>query len=106
MVLSEEKRASLAGILTRRQGVSGGVGTSSPHALASATAAPSPTPSTSTVAVPLVATQASPAPLPCERKVVEIESDEDSAEGPVFKRLRSTTATTSRSSTASRRASL
>jgi len=53
MVLNEEKQAKLAGILTRRRGMSGGVGTSSPHALAFATVAPSPTPSTPTVAVSL-----------------------------------------------------
>jgi len=75
------------------------VGTSAPHTLISATAAPSPTPSTPAVAVPLAATQASPAPFPYERKVVEIESDEDSVEGPVFKRLRPTTAMASHSST-------
>ena len=37
---------------------------------------------------------------------MEIESDEDSAEGPVFKRLRPTTATTTHSSTAGCLASL
>jgi len=99
MVLNEEKRAKLANILTRRQGMFGGASTSTPHALASATVAPSPTPSTSTVAVPLAAAQASPAPFPYERKVLEIESDEYSTEGLVFKRLRPTT-TTSHSSTA------
>jgi len=63
MVLSEEKRAKLAGILTRHRGMSGGAGTSSPHALASATAAPLPTPSIPAVAVPLAAAQSSPAPF-------------------------------------------
>jgi len=65
---------------------------------------PSPTPSTPTVAVPLPAAQASPAPFPYE-KVVEIESDEDSAEGSVSKRLRPTMVTTSHSSTVGRPAS-
>ena len=46
MVLNEEKRAKLADALTRRQGVSGAVGTSAPHTFVSATAAPSSTPST------------------------------------------------------------
>jgi len=53
MVLNEEKRSKLARALIRRQGVSGGVGTSAPHALISATVAPSPTPSAPAVAVPL-----------------------------------------------------
>jgi len=86
MVLSEEKRAKLAGNLTRRRGMSRSAGTSSPHALASATAAPSPTPSIPAVAVPLVAAQSSPAPFPYESRVVEIDSDENSTEGPIFKR--------------------
>jgi len=88
MVLNEEKQAKLVGAFTRRQGVCGGVGTSAPHALVSATVAPSPTPTTPTVAVPLAIAQALPAQFPCERKVVEIESDKDSVEGLVFKRLR------------------
>jgi len=92
--------------LTYRQGVSGAVGTSAPHALVSATATPSPTPSTPIVAVPLAVAQASLAPPPCERRVVDIEYDEDSAEGPVFKRLRPMTATISHSSTVGRPTSL
>jgi len=87
MVLNEEKQAKLTGILTRHRGMSGGAGTSSSHALASATAAPSSTPSIHAVAVPLVVAQSSPAPFPYESKVVEIESDENSAEGPISKRL-------------------
>jgi len=102
MVLTEEKRAKLAGILTRRRGVSGGAGTSSPRALSSATVVPSHTPSVPAVAVSLVAAQASPAPFPYERKVVEIKSDEDFAEGPISKRLRPTMMTTSHSSTTGR----
>jgi len=104
MVQNEEKRAKLADILTGRRGTPGGAGTSSLHALAFATVAPSPTPSTPIVVVPLAAAQASLALFPYE-KVVEIESDEDSTEGPIFKRLRSTTATTSHSSTVGRSAS-
>ena len=64
------------------------MGTSSPHALASTTVASSPTPSTPAVVVPLAAAQSSPAPY--EGKVVEIKSDENSAEGPISKRLRPT----------------
>ena len=49
------------------------------------------------VAVPLVTVQASPAPTPLEKGkgVVEIESNEDSTEGLVFKRHRAMVATTS-----------
>jgi len=95
MVLAKEKRAKLAGILTRRRGVVGGVGTSSPCALSSTTSVPSPTPFVPAFVVFLAPAQASPAPFPYERKVVEIEFDEDSAEGPISKRLRLMTATTS-----------
>jgi len=101
MVLNKEKRAKLADALTRRQGVSGAVGTCAPHALVSAAAVPSPTPSIPIAAVPFAAAQASPALPPREKRVVEIESDENSADGPVFKRRRPTTKTTSHSSTAS-----
>ena len=106
MVLNEEKRAKLPDARTRRQGVSWVMGTSAPHALVSATVAPSPIPFTPIVAVPLAAAQASPTPPPCERRVVEIESDEDSAKGPVFKRLKPTTPTASHSSTAGHPTSL
>ena len=99
MVLNEEKRAKLADALTRCQRVSEAVGTSAPHTLVPATVAPSPTPCTPIVMVILAAAQVSLAPPPCERRVVEIESDDDSVEGPVFKRLRPTTATASQSST-------
>jgi len=79
--MSEKKRAKLTDILARLRGMSKGVGTSSHHALASAAAAPSPTPSTLGVAVPLAA-------FPYKGKVVENESNENSAEGPISKRLR------------------
>jgi len=97
MVLNEEKRAKLAGILARCRRMSGGAGTSSPYALAFATAARTP----SYVTVPFATAQASLAPFPCE-KVVEIEFDEDSAEGQVSKKLRLTTVTASHSSTVGR----
>jgi len=108
MVLNEDKQAKLADALTRRQGAFGAVGTSAPHALVSAAAAPSPTLFTSIATVPLVVAQASPTPPPREedKGVVEIESDEDSAEGPVFKRRKATMAVTSHSSTTSHPASL
>jgi len=106
MVLSEEKRAKLAGILTRRREMSRGAGTSSAHALASATVAPSPTPSIHVVVVPLAAAQSSPAPFPYESRVVEINSDENSTEGPISKRLRPTPAGASHSSSTGRPASL
>jgi len=105
MVQNKEKRAKLAGILTRCQGMFGGAGTSSPHALASATVAPSPTPSIPAVAIPLAAAQSSPTPFPYESKVVEIELDENSVEGPLSKRLRPTPAMASHSSSIGRSAS-
>jgi len=101
MVLSEEKRAKLAGTLTRLRGMSRGVGNFSPYALASITTAPSPTPSTPVVAVSLAA-QSSPTPFPHESKVVEIESDENFAEGPLPKRLKPMPARASYSSSTGR----
>jgi len=89
MVLSEEKRARLTDILARLRGISRDVGTSH-HALTSATATPSPTPSAPGVAVPLAVVQSSPAPLPYKGKAVVIESDENSAEGPISKRPKPT----------------
>jgi len=100
MVLNKEKRAKLVGTLARCQGASNAAGTS--------VVAPSPTPSTPIVAIPLAVAQASPAPPPLEedKGVVEIESDKDSVELPVFKRRRLVMATTSHFSIASRPASL
>jgi len=94
IMLNEEKRAKLVDALARRQGAS--------RAADGSAVAPSPTSSTPIVVVPLVVAQASLAPPPLEedKGVVEIESDEGSAEGPVFKRRRPMIATTSRSSTA------
>jgi len=109
MVPNEEKQAKLVDAFTRRQGVSGVVGTAAPHALVSVVATPSPTPFNPIVAVPLVAAQGSPVPPPREedKVVVEIEFDENSAEGPIFfKRRRPMTATTSQSSTVGHAASL
>jgi len=104
MVLNEEKLARLADALARRQGAPGAAGASAPPAPISVAAAPSPTPSTPIVAVPLTAVQASPASTPPEKDkgVVEIASDEDSAEGPVFKRRRAVVAATSHSITEGR----
>ena len=90
MGLSEEKRAKLTDILTRLHGVSRDVGTSLQHARALAAAASSPVPSNPGVSVPLTVVQPSPASLPCRGKVVVIESDEDSAEGPIYKKPKPT----------------
>jgi len=102
MVLSEEKQAKLTDILAHLRGILRDVGTSSHHAFASSPAAPSPTPSIPGVAVPLVATQSSLAPSPYKGKVVEIESDENSAKGPTSKRLRPTPTMASYSSSTGR----
>jgi len=93
MMLNEEKRDRLADALARRQGALGVVGDSAPSAPISTHTAPSPAPS-----APIVAVRASPAPTPFEKdkRVVEIESDgdEDTVEGPIFKRRRAVVATT------------
>jgi len=102
MILSEEKRVRLSDILARLRGISRDVGTSRHHALASATAAPSPTLSTPGVSVPLAAVQSSPTPLPYKGKVVVIESNENSAEGPIFKRPKPTPVMVSHSSSTGR----
>jgi len=107
MVLNEEKRARLADALARRQGVPGAASASAPPAPNSAAVAPSPAPSVPISAVPLATVQASPAQTPLEKgkRVVKIESDEDSKEGPVFKRHRAMVVATSYSTTAGRPAS-
>jgi len=83
MVLNEEKRARLANALARRQGAPGAAGALAPSA-------PAPAPSAPIAAVPLAIVHASPTPAPLEKDkgVVEIKSDEDeeTAEGPIFKR--------------------
>jgi len=104
MVLNEEKWARLANTFARRPGEFGVAGVStSPTPIS----APSPTPSAPIVAVSLAAVQASPAPTPLEKgkEVVEIASDEDFAEGPIFKRSRAMVAATSHSTTEGRPAS-
>jgi len=103
MVLSKEKRARLTDILALLRGISRDVGTSRHHALAFATAAPSPTSSTPGVAVSPAAVQPSPTPLLYKGKaVVEINSDENSAKGPIPKRPKPTPAMASRSSSIDR----
>jgi len=101
IVLNEEKRARLANALARRPGAPGAVGASAAPAPISAAVAPSLTPSSPIVAVPLAAVQASSVPTPFEKGkgVVEIASDEDSVERPVFKRHMSMIAATSHSTT-------
>jgi len=137
--MTEEKRARLAGLLSR------GVATTSKaepsaHPAPSASpiqatptpASPQPTPNTSSphpaavplqpqtapaldsptpiAAIPLATLRASPSPAPLEKNkgVVLIPSneDEDSVEGPVFKRRRTTAVATSHSSSDKRLASL
>jgi len=106
MVLNKEKRARLADALARRQGALGVTGASPPSAPISTHVAPSPAPSAPIVVVPFAVVWASSAPVPLEKDkgVVEIESDreEDSVEGPIFKRRRAVEATTSHSTTIGR----
>jgi len=103
-VLNEEKWVRLANALVRRPGASGAAGVSASPTPISAIVAPSPTPSAPIVAVPLAAVQASPAPTPLEKGkgVVEIASNKDSVEGPVFKRRRAMVTVTSHSTTEGR----
>jgi len=98
MVLNKEKRARLADALTRRQRALSVAGASAPSApIDSAHAAPSPAPSAPIAAVPQAAVRASPTPATLEKDkgVLEIASDKDSVEGPVFKRQRAVVAMTS-----------
>jgi len=81
--LSEEKWDKLTDILTCLHGVSRDVGTSLQHARTLVVAASSPVPSNLGVSVPLTVVQPSPTSLPCRGKALVIESDEDSAEGPI-----------------------
>ena len=109
MVLNEKKRARLVDALARRQGALGVAGASAPSApIDSAYVGPTPAPSAPVAAVPLAVVRASPAPAPLEKDkgVVEIDSgDDDSAEGPVFKKRRVVVVTTSHSTTIGRPAS-
>jgi len=74
------------------------VGTSLQHARALAAAASSPIPSKPGVSVPLPAVQPSPTSLSRQGKVVVIESDEDSTEGPIYKKPKPTPVMVSHSS--------
>jgi len=105
MSLTEEKRSKLTDILTRLHGVSRDVGTPLQHARALAAAASSPVPSTLGVSDPLPAVQPSPTSLSCRGKAVVIESDEDSAEGPIYKKPKPTPVMVSHSSSFGRSAS-
>jgi len=105
MDLIEEKRAKLIDILTRLHGVSTDVGTSLQHACALAVAASSPVPSNPGVSVPLAGVQPSPTSLSCRGKAVVIESDEDSAKGPIYKKAKPTPVMVSHSSSFGRSAS-
>ena len=107
MVLNKEKWVRLANTLARRPGVPGVAGASAPSAPVSATVAPPSALSAPITTVPLTVVQASPAPSPLEKRkgVVEVVSDKDSAEGPVFKRRRVMEAPASHSTTKGRPAS-
>jgi len=109
MVLNAEKRARLADAFARHQGALGVVGSSGPSApIDSAHVVPTPTSYAPIIAVPHAVVRASlaPAPLEKDKGVVEIDyGDEDSAEGPVFKKRRAVVATTSHSTTIGRPAS-
>jgi len=106
MGLTEEKLAKLTDILTRLHGVSRDVGTSLQHARARAlaTAASSPVPSNPGVSIPLPVVQSSPTSLSCRHKAVVIKSDEDSAEGSIYKKPKPTPVTVSHSSSSGRSA--
>jgi len=105
MGLTEEKRTKLTDILTRLHGVSRDVGTSLQHARALAAAASSHVPSNPGVSVPLPSVQPYPTSLSCRGKTVVIESDEDSAEGPIYKKPNPTLVMVSHSSSSGRSAS-
>jgi len=105
MGLTEEKRAKLTNILTRLHGVSKDVGTSLQHARALVAAASSLVPSNPGVSVPHTIVQPSPASLSCRGKAVVIESDEDSAEGPIYKKPKPTSVMVSHSSSSGSSAS-
>jgi len=98
MGLTEEKWAKLTDILTRLHGVCRDVGTSLQHARALVVPASSLVPSNPGVSVPLPAVQPSPTSLSCRGKAVVIESDEDFAEGPIYKKPKPTPVMVSHSS--------
>jgi len=98
MGLTEEKWAKLTDILTRLHGVSRDMGTSLQHARALTATTSPPVPSNLGVSVPLPAVQPFPTSLSCRGKAVVIELDEDSAEGPVYKKPKPTLVMVSHSS--------
>jgi len=118
MVLNAEKRARLAEVLSLRDDAAAGAGASAPTAPLATQTIPAP-PSTQTTpvpassapitAIPLATAKASPplAPLEKGKGVVHISSDdeEDTMEGPVFKRRKVATVATSHSSSARHSAS-
>jgi len=104
MVLNKEKRARLAEVLALHEEAVADVGASAPSAPPTNQAVPSPTPSAPLAAVPLATVRASPTPAPLEKGkgVVEIvfDDEEDTMEGPVFKRCKVAIAAISHSSSA------
>jgi len=110
MVLNQEKRPSLAEVLTLREEAAIGAGAPALSAPNVALAAPSPAPSAPLDVVPLAAVGASHSPAPLEKgkRVVEIvfDDDADTMDDPVFKRRRVAVAATSHSSSDRRPASL
>jgi len=146
MVMTEWKRARLAGLLSRGNAAINKAGPSSrptPSALPTTflaspaqftptAASPQPIPNTSSphpaadpfqpqtvsaptsptpiVAIPLATFRASPSPTPLEKNkgvvLIPYDEDEDSMDGPVFKRMRTTAVATSHSSSDRRLASL
>ena len=107
MVLNKEKRVRLADALARSQGALGGAGASAPSApIDTSQVMPTPAPSAPIVAIPLATARASPTPTPIERNksvvAIESEEEEDTVEGPVFKRRRALAETTSHSTTIGR----
>jgi len=101
MVLNEKKRARLAEVLALRQDAAAGAGASAPSAPPTNQVVPSPTPLAPIVAIPLAIVRASPTSAPLEKgkRVVEITSDdEDTMEGPCFKRRKAAVVVTSHSS--------
>jgi len=118
MVLNAEKQARLAEVLSLRDDAAAGEGASAPTAPPTTQAIPVPA-ATQTIfvpassapitAIPLATLRASPPPAPLEKGkgVVNIASDdeEDTMEGPVFKRRKAATSATSHSSLARRLAS-
>jgi len=110
MVLNAEKRARLAEVLSIRDDAAAGAGASAPPAPPATQTTPAPASSAPIAAIPLATVRASPPPTPLEKNkgvvLITSEDEEDTMDGPVFKRRKAATAATSHSSCARRLASL